>query len=225
MSGHKKVQFSIKKTKPTSAGRPKSTLKAVRGSAEDVKEKTQPKDKEIVLDYSVDNLDAESDSEPEHSDDADAAADAAASDAATAATAATAAETTVESKTSIKMNKALPNIELNNLFSFPVKKKPIEERKYTPPTVAEIIYFTANNRITSEVMTRYEYCEVISIRAKQLENSELCFTDPGTLTDPIAIAKKEIADKRCPLRISRCICDNKFELWDVNEMAIPVDIN
>lgn len=100
----------------------------------------------------------------------------------------------------------------------------IKERyEYNPVLRNDIVYRKPEDRMTSEVMTRFEYCEVISHRAKQLENGGTSFTDIGELTDPIDIAKKEISDKKCPLSVVRMITDKIAEKWAVNELAIPFD--
>lgn len=98
-----------------------------------------------------------------------------------------------------------------------------ERYEYKPVLRAEIIYKDPKERCTSEVMTKFEMCEVKSIRAKQLEQGKTVFTDIGGLTDPLAIAEKEIIDKKCPLSIVRMITDKIAEKWQVNEMAIPYD--
>lgn len=98
-----------------------------------------------------------------------------------------------------------------------------ERYEYRPVLRTEIVYRKPEDRVTSEVMTKFELCEIISIRAKQLEQGKTVFTDVGDLTDPPAIAKKEIVDKKCPLSIVRMITDRIAEKWQVNEMAIPYD--
>lgn len=98
-----------------------------------------------------------------------------------------------------------------------------ERYEYRPVLRIEIIYRKPEDRVTSEVMTKFELCEIVSIRAKQLEQGKTVFTDVGDLTDPLAIAKKEIIDKKCPLSIVRMITDRIAEKWQVNEMAIPYD--
>lgn len=98
-----------------------------------------------------------------------------------------------------------------------------ERYEYKPILRAEIVYRNPDDRVTSEVMTRFELCEIVSIRAKQLEKGHKVFTDIGELTNPIDIAKKEVVDKKCPLSIVRMITDKVAEKWQVNEMAIPHD--
>jgi len=116
------------------------------------------------------------------------------------------------------------NIDYQNIPELEVVSNAIKERyEYKPLLRTEIVYVLPEDRITSEVMTKFEYCEVISIRAKQIENGASSFTNIGDLTDPIEIAKKEIADKKCPLDIIRMKTDKIAERWHVNEMAIPYD--
>ena len=102
-----------------------------------------------------------------------------------------------------------------------------ERYEYNPVLRAEIVYVHPENRITSEVMSKFELCEVRSHRAKQIESGLLAFVDVGELTDPLAIANKEIREKRCPLDIVRVISNHGkiiAEKWHVNEMAIPDDM-
>jgi len=94
-----------------------------------------------------------------------------------------------------------------------------DKYKYKPLTETKTIYVNPENRITSEVMTKFEYCQVISIRAKQLEDFDNPFTDVGDISDPIEIAKKEVMDKVRTTNGQTTIA----EKWQVNEMAIPYD--
>jgi DNA-directed RNA polymerase I, II, and III subunit RPABC2 len=103
-----------------------------------------------------------------------------------------------------------------------------ERYEYKPVIRSEIVYVHPDNRITSEIMSKFELCEVRSHRAKQLESGLPAFTDIGNLTDPLAIANKEILDKKCPLDIVRVILEHNnmkiAEKWHVNEMGIPPDV-
>lgn len=75
-----------------------------------------------------------------------------------------------------------------------------------------------NERITSDRMTIFEYCEVISVRAREIINYFLVFTNVDEETNPIDMAKKEIRDKKCPLSIKRYLSNGKVEIWEVNEL-------
>ena len=101
----------------------------------------------------------------------------------------------------------------------------INKYLYTPLIETKTIYVHPDARITSEVMTDFEYNHIVGIRAQQLANDLKSFTEIGDLSDPIEIAKLEIANKRCPLSIKRVRtmlngCEIA-ELWEVNEMSIP----
>ena len=93
---------------------------------------------------------------------------------------------------------------------------------YAPQVNKTLIEVAPENRRTSEVMTIYEYTEIISTRTKQIESGGVCFTDTGDEEDPIKMAEKELRDKRCPLMIIRHITPIIVERWDVNEMAMPL---
>lgn len=92
--------------------------------------------------------------------------------------------------------------------------------KYTPVIRQQIVYVHPNNRKTSEVITPFEYSEITSIRAVQIEKGGTCWTDTGELTDPIKMAEKELRDRRCPLKLERRLTDDIYEVWDVNKMAL-----
>ncbi len=98
-----------------------------------------------------------------------------------------------------------------------------ERYEYKPVVRNQIVYVHPSKRVTSEILTKFELTEVISHRAKQIENGGLSFTDVGELTDPIEIAKKEIQDKKCPLCIVRMLTDVVAEKWAVNELGIYTD--
>lgn len=98
-----------------------------------------------------------------------------------------------------------------------------ERYEFTPQLFDEIVYRRPEDRVTSEVMSKFEYTEAISIRAQQLQKGGKPFTDVGELTDPLEIAEKEIKDKRCPLDVVRMITDKIGEKWHINELAIPPD--
>lgn len=93
------------------------------------------------------------------------------------------------------------------------------EYAYKPATKREFVYLSDINRKTSEVMTDFEYADVISIRAQQLTNGGICFTNVDGIDDCILMAEKEVKDKCCPLSIIRMHTDTMGEKWDVNEMT------
>lgn len=76
-------------------------------------------------------------------------------------------------------------------------------------------------RKTSDMLSKYEYTEIISIRANHIQKFGKAYIDIGDETDAIVIAEKELKYKKCPLCITRKINNNMIEIWDVNEMIIP----
>ena len=90
--------------------------------------------------------------------------------------------------------------------------------KYEVELHKEIIIVPNKHRRTSEVITLFEYTEVVSNRAKQIENGSMIFVSINKESNPIKIAELEIKMKKCPLSIRRLISSNIAEIWDVNEM-------
>lgn len=117
-----------------------------------------------------------------------------------------------------------------------VVKLPTGDEKVKPTIAKTIIIMHPSQRMTIPFMSLYEFTDVISQRAAQITNKNeirkepIYFTDIGDLSDPRAIALKEILDKRCPLSIRRKISENPYthetivEMWSVNELGIPSGI-
>ena len=81
-----------------------------------------------------------------------------------------------------------------------------------------------NKRITSNILTSYEYASILGIRSVQIEqNPQIVFVEIGDLRDPVLIAKKEIWARKCPLKIIRKLNESIQEHWSPNEMILPVD--
>jgi DNA-directed RNA polymerase subunit K/omega len=86
----------------------------------------------------------------------------------------------------------------------------------------EIIIVHPDNRKTSEIMSKFEYTEVISHRAKHIELGGPIFVDIKSESDIIKIAEMEIRQHKCPLAIRRMYNMTLGEIWDVNEMIPPI---
>ena len=106
-------------------------------------------------------------------------------------------------------------------FNPQIQFRVFDPEKYVNEIHKEIVVVPNQYRKTSEVITKYEYTDVISNRAKQIENGSPIFTDIKDESDPIKMAEMEIRMKRCPLSIRRLISSNICEIWDVNDMIIP----
>lgn len=91
----------------------------------------------------------------------------------------------------------------------------------------EKIFYTHNveqeNRITSPILSEYEFSKVIGIRATQIENGGRIFTDYTGLTNPTHIAIKEFKEKKTPLILVRFIRNvnniRYVERWDLSQMT------
>jgi len=75
------------------------------------------------------------------------------------------------------------------------------------------------NRITSNVMTKYERARILGTRAQQLSRNAPTDIDTTGMTDPLRIAEKEILLKKCPLILRRNFPDGSFEDWKVSELV------
>jgi DNA-directed RNA polymerase I, II, and III subunit RPABC2 len=93
--------------------------------------------------------------------------------------------------------------------------------KYEIESHRNILIVPSDHRKTSEVMTEYEYTEVVSHRAKHIENGGPVYVDIGNETDPIVMAEMEILQKKCPLSIRRVHNNLVAEIWAVNECTLP----
>ena len=106
-------------------------------------------------------------------------------------------------------------------FNTKIKFHVFDPDKYENEIHKEIIIVPSQYRKTSEVITKFEFTDVVSNRAKQIEDGSKIFVDLGDESDPVVMAEMEIKMKQCPLAIRRLISNNIAEVWDVNEMIIP----
>ena len=91
----------------------------------------------------------------------------------------------------------------------------------------------ANKRKFSNILSRYEMTELISIRATQISEHNDCLIDTGDVDDPIIKAKMEFMAKKSPLFVIREAGDKYnpetkqmetwVEHWYPNEMQ-PAEV-
>jgi len=74
------------------------------------------------------------------------------------------------------------------------------------------------NRITSNIMTKYERARILGTRALQLSRNAPTNIDTTGLTDPLKIAEQELILKKCPLILRRNFPNGAFEDWKVSEL-------
>jgi len=89
----------------------------------------------------------------------------------------------------------------------------------------EIIIIKNEDRTTSHMLSKTEMTEAVSIRCAQIQKNPIVFVDIEGMDDPIAMAKKEINERKCPLVLRRFIGhynnSDYYEYWDINEMTRP----
>ena len=85
----------------------------------------------------------------------------------------------------------------------------------------ELLRISDQNRTQTDMLSLAEKTNLISIRAKQIEQTGESFINPFEfgITDSIKIAEKELELGKCPLLIRRNVSNkNIVEYWDPNKM-------
>ncbi len=77
-----------------------------------------------------------------------------------------------------------------------------------------------DKRITTPYMTKYEKARILGTRALQIAMNAPVLVDIEGETDPLQIARKELAQKKIPLIVRRYLPDNSYEDWSVEELII-----
>jgi DNA-directed RNA polymerase subunit K/omega len=81
-------------------------------------------------------------------------------------------------------------------------------------------YIKEEERISDNIMTKYEYTRILSFRTKQITlGAKIMLKDVKHLTIP-EIAKLELKNKMIPLKIKRPLPNNKYEIWKISELEI-----
>lgn len=96
----------------------------------------------------------------------------------------------------------------------------------------EIIIVKPENCRTSDILSKYEMTELVSIRATQISQFNNCMVDTTGLDDPIKQAQRELMLRMTPLTLRRHVGDvrNKttkemesfYEMRDPNTMVYSV---
>ena len=77
-------------------------------------------------------------------------------------------------------------------------------------------------RVTDNRLHKSEAALIIAMRAQQIAKSATCFTNSDGLHDPVALAFKELLDRKCPLKLRRPIGTGPAGEWIVREMTLPL---
>jgi DNA-directed RNA polymerase subunit K/omega len=105
-------------------------------------------------------------------------------------------------------------------FNEKIKFYVFDPEQYENEMRKELIIVPDQYRKTSEVISKCEFTDVVSNRAKQIEDGSPIFVDIGDEDDPIVMAEMETRMKKCPLSILRMISNNIAEVWAVNDMIV-----
>ncbi|KAF2709471.1 DNA-directed RNA polymerases I [Pleomassaria siparia CBS 279.74] len=73
-------------------------------------------------------------------------------------------------------------------------------------------------RTTTPYMTKYEKARVLGTRALQISGNAPVLIDVEGMTDPLAIAAKELREKKIPLVVRRYLPDGWYEDWTCEEL-------
>jgi DNA-directed RNA polymerase subunit K/omega len=99
-------------------------------------------------------------------------------------------------------------------------EKESTKHEFNPELQREVVFVAPEDRMTSNIISKYEFARVLAVRAQQIERDNIVFTSIDGLIDAAEMAKKEIIDKKCPLAIVRRLNDSQAELWPVNELML-----
>ena len=105
-------------------------------------------------------------------------------------------------------------------FNEKIKFHVFDPEQYENEIRKEIIIVPDQYRKTSEVISKCEFTDVVSNRAKQIEDGSPIFVDIKDEDDPIIMAEMETRMKKCPLSILRMISNNIAEIWAVKDMIV-----
>ncbi|KAJ3217714.1 DNA-directed RNA polymerases I, II, and III subunit RPABC2 [Dinochytrium kinnereticum] len=76
-------------------------------------------------------------------------------------------------------------------------------------------------RMTTPYMTKYEKARILGTRALQISMNAPVMVDLNGESDPLAIALKELRERKIPLIVRRYLPDGSYEDWSVDELTPP----
>ena len=114
----------------------------------------------------------------------------------------------------------------------PVMQKARPERQKVDPILRMsnkprfVRVVAPEDRVTDNRLHKSEAALVLAMRAQQISKYATRFTEGGALHDPVALAFKELFDRRCPFILRRPIGvgpggEPVVEEWCVREMVLP----
>lgn len=76
------------------------------------------------------------------------------------------------------------------------------------------------DRISRNILTKYEMVRLIGTRAKQISDGSKVFVKYDGVKSAIELAELELKYKMMPLKIKRPLPNGKYEIWKVSELDI-----
>ncbi len=101
--------------------------------------------------------------------------------------------------------------------------------------IKEVIVVRPENMRTSNIMSKFEMTEHISIRAEEISKYNNCMVSIEGLSDPVMMAKRELMLRKSPLTLRRHVGDvfdpvskkieTYYEYLSPNELMFAVEYN
>ena len=77
-----------------------------------------------------------------------------------------------------------------------------------------------DDRRTTRYMSKYERARILGTRALQISMNAPVMVDIEGLTDPLAIAEKELEKGLIPIIVRRFLPDGTHEDWSIRELIV-----
>jgi len=96
------------------------------------------------------------------------------------------------------------------------------EKEEEEPKIVDIseTLSTKVEKVTNPYLTKYERTQLISLRAQQLNTGAIPTVEVGSLKSTVAIAEKELMERKIPLFVRRPLPNGKYEDWKIDELII-----
>lgn len=86
--------------------------------------------------------------------------------------------------------------------------------------INENLQVNDEDRISRNILTKYEMVRLIGTRAKQISDGSKVFVKYDGVKSAIELAELEIKYKMLPLKIKRPLPNGKYEIWKISELEI-----
>lgn len=102
----------------------------------------------------------------------------------------------------------------------PLEADPAEMEVVDPSDMGGAGLRSADERITTQYMTKYERARILGTRALQISMNAPVMVDIENETDPLKIAMKELRERKIPIKIRRYLPDGSHEDWSIEELIM-----